>query len=223
MEKADDVVKLIKYAIEATIDSCFQNLDQKINEAIMLGCKIGAATGAEIGADIGAKEAAKAIERERKAFRKQQHDRKFQNTKLLLRNYRRLNEYYNNAVFDKQGAIEADEDFESIMTELGDLEDDDFLAESIKRNFARTKVIMTHVNKMLECYKKMCENSTRIEDARRWRVLYGLYLSENYTTAEEIARKEGIDKRTVYKDVETCANDLMALLFGIGGIKQKMV
>lgn len=213
--ETDEVVRLIKMAIDMAVEKGLKNLDGKIAEAINLGVKIGAATGAE----IGAKAAVEAVEKERKAFRKQQYDKKFQNTKLLLRNYRRLNKYYDNAVFDRDGAMEADEDFESIMDELGGVQDDELLVESIKRNFARTKVIMTHVNKMLGCYREMCQKSSRIEDSRRWRVLDGLYLSADYTTAEEIARKEDIDKRTVYKDVDICANDLMALLFGVGGIK----
>ena len=74
------------------------------------------------------------------------------------------------------------------------------------------------VNKMLECYKIMCERSSRADDARHWRVLENLYIAENYTTAEEIAKQEKIDRRTVYRDVDICAADMTALLFGIGGI-----
>ena len=78
---------------------------------------------------------------------------------------------------------------------------------------------MAHVNKMLECYQIMCERSNRKDDKRHWRVLEGLYLTEDYTTAEEIAKRERIDKRTVYKDIDICAADLTALFFGVGGIE----
>ena len=79
---------------------------------------------------------------------------------------------------------------------------------------------MTHVNKMLDCYQIMCERSSRQDDARHWRVLEGLYLADDYTTAEEIARREHIDKRTVYKDIDVCAADLTALFLRINAPKR---
>ena len=148
--------------------------------------------------------AVKAAERERKKIRQQQYDWKYHNTKLLLRNYRRLNAYYENAVFSTEGAEEADEEI---------------IVESIQKSYATTKIIMTHVNKMLDCYKIMCERSSRPDDARHWRVLEGLYLADSYTTAEAIAQREHIDKRTVYKDIDVCVADLTALFFGVGGIE----
>ena len=67
--------------------------------------------------------------------------------------------------------------------------------------------------------KIMCERSSRPDDARHWRVLEGLYLADSYTTAEAIAQREHIDKRTVYKDIDVCVADLTALFFGVGGIE----
>ena len=105
------------------------------------------------------------------------------------------------------------------MRSMGRPADEEIFVESIQRNYITTKIIMTHVNKMLDCYQIMCERSSRQDDARHWRVLEGLYLTEDYTTAEEIARREHIDKRTVYKDIDVCAADLTALFFGVGGIE----
>lgn len=216
MDKAKEVQALIEAAVNAAFEASMRGIDQKIQAAINLGVTIGAASGAE----IGAKAAVRAVERERKTYRKQQYDWKFHNTKLLLRNYRRLNEYYRNAVFDAEGAAEADEDFEDIMRDMGRTVDEEIFVESIQRNYIATKIIMTHVNKMLDCYHVMCERSARAEDARHWRVLDGLYLAEDYTTAEEISRRENIDKRTVYKDIDICAADLTTLFFGVGGIER---
>ena len=143
-----------------------------------------------------------------------------QDTKLLLRNYRRLNAYYENAIFSIEDAEEADESFEDIMRNMGRPADEEIFVESIQKNYLATRIIMTHVNKMLDCYEIMCERSNRQDDKRHWRVLEGLYLSENYTTAEQIAKQEHIDKRTVYKDINVCAADLTALFFGVGGIER---
>lgn len=214
-QKKDETQAIIEAAVTAAVEASMRGIDEKIQEAINLGVTIGAAAGAEIGAAA----AVKAVERERKNYRKQQYDWKYHNTKLLLRNYRRLNEYYNNAVFSTESAEEADEDFETVMRNMGRPADETIFVESIQKNFIATKIIMTHVNKMLECYKIMCERSSRQDDARHWRVLEGLYIADSYTTAEEIAAQEHIDKRTVYRDVDICAADLTALLFGIGGIE----
>lgn len=216
MTKQEEVKALIEAAVTAAVEASMRGMDEKLQAAVNLGVTVGAAAGAE----VGAKAAVKAVERERKAYRKRQYDWKYQNTKLLLRNYRRLNAYYQNAIFSIEDAEEADESFEDIMRSMGRPADEEIFVESIQKNYLATRIIMTHVNKMLDCYEIMCERSNRQDDKRHWRVLEGLYLSENYTTAEQIAKQEHIDKRTVYKDIDVCAADLTALFFGVGGIER---
>lgn len=216
MTSKEEAKALIEAAVTAAIEASMRELDEKLQAAVNLGVTIGAAAGA----DVGAKAAVKAVERERKAYRKKQYDWKYQNTKLLLRNYRRLNAYYQNAISSIEDAEEADESFEDIMRSMGRPADEEIFVESIQKNYLATRIIMTHVNKMLDCYEIMCERSNRQDDKRHWRVLEGLYLSENYTTAEQIAKQEHIDKRTVYKDIDVCAADLTALFFGVGGIER---
>lgn len=207
---------LIEAAVAVAVEACMKGIDEKIEAAINLGATVGATVGAEAGAAA----ALKASERMRRNYKKQEYDWKHHNTKLLLRNYRRLNEYYRNAVFDTESAVEADEGFEEILRSMsGKTVDEGMLVESIQRNYLYTKIIMTHINKMLDCYKVMCERSVRSEDMRRWRVLDALYLAPECTPAEEIARAEGVDKRTVYRDIDTCADDLTILFFGAGGIE----
>ena len=216
MTKQEEVKALIEAAVTAAVEASMRGMDEKLQAAVNLGVTVGAAAGAE----VGAKAAVKAVERERKAYRKRQYDWKYQNTKLLLRNYRRLNAYYQNAIFSIEDAEEADVSFEDIMRSMGRPADEEIFVESIQKNYLATRIIMTHVNKMLDCYEIMCERSNRQDDKRHWRVLEGLYLSENYTTAEQIAKQEHIDKRTVYKDIDVCAADLTALFFGVGGIER---
>lgn len=215
MKNEAELQALISAAINAAVETSMQNIDNKLQVAINLGVKIGAAAGAE----IGAKAAVRAIRQERKTWKQKSYDWKYHNTKLLLRNYRRLDEYYRNAVFDTSKMQEEDVNFEELMKNLGHAPNEEMFVESIKRNYLITKIIMTHVNKMLDCYKIMCERSSRMEDKRHWRILQGLYISDDYTTAEQIAKQENIDKRTVYKDIDVCATDLTALLFGIAGIE----
>lgn len=216
MTKQEEVKALIEAAVTAAVEVSMRGIDEKLQAAVNLGVTVGAAAGAE----VGAKAAVKAVERERRAYRKRQYDWKYQNTKLLLRNYRRLNAYYQNAIFSIEDAEEADASFEDIMRSMGRPADEEIFVESIQKNYLATRIIMTHVNKMLDCYEIMCKRSNRQDDKRHWRVLEEMYLSKNYTTAEQIARQEHIDKRTVYKDIDVCAADLTALFFGVGGIER---
>ena len=222
-EKEIDVQEIIEAAVLAAHEAGIKGMDEKvqaaINLALPLGIKIGAEIGSKIGAEIGAKTAIEAAERERESYKRQQYDWKYHNTKLLLRNYRRLKKYYENAVFNSDSAGEVDESFESVMRNLGRSASEKIFVESIQKNYITTKIIMTHVDKMLEVYEIMCKHSGRQDDARHWRVLEGLYIAENYTTAEKIASRENIDKRTVYRDIDVCVADLTALFFGVGGIE----
>lgn len=218
-----DIQEMIEAAVLAAHEAGVKGMDEKIqaaiNVALPIGIKIGAEVGSKIGAEMGAAAAIEAMEREQEKYRQKQYDWKYHNTKLLLRNYRRLKKYYENAVFSSEDAEEADESFEEIMRGASRAASEKIFVESIQKNYITTKIIMTHVNKMLEVYEIMCKRSSRQDDARHWRVLEGLYLSEDYTTAEKIAKRENIDKRTVYRDVDICAADLTALLFGVGGIE----
>lgn len=40
------------------------------------------------------------------------------------------------------------------------------------------------------------------------------------TPAEQIASREKIERRTIYKDVDACLSDLSVLFFGIDGLNQ---
>ena len=215
---------IIEDAVKAAYAAGVKSIDEKVQEAVnlgvALGIKIGAEYGAKAGAEAGATAAAKAIERERKKIKKQQYDKRFHNTKLLLRHYRTLNEHYHHAVFDVSRAEQESESFADIMQAMNaSITDDALYIESIKQSCIRTKVIMAHVNKMLECYEIMCERSKRKDDKRHWRILNGLYIAEVAMTADELAQQEHIDKRTVYRDIDMCVADLTALLFGVGGIE----
>ena len=216
-KETEETKALINAAVAAAVEACMRGIDEKIKEAVNLGVTIGAAAGAE----IGAKAAVRAVERERKAYKKVQYDRRFHNTKLLLRHYRTLNEHYKNAIFDTETAREESDDFVEIMELMnGTLGDEELYVESIKQSVLRTKVIMAHVNKMLEIYEGICERSTRSDDARHWRVLRAIYLADEATPAMEVAAQENIDKRTVYKDIDAAVQDLTVLFFGIGGLEK---
>lgn len=214
-KKSSDITEIIQTAVTAAFEVANKNIEDKLAEAVNLGTKIGASVGAE----IGAKAAVKAVEREKKKYREKQYDRRYHNTKLLLRHYRHLNEHFKNAVFETEEATECDETFIDIMEMMSDKGyDEEIYEKSILESSIRTKIIMTHVNRMLEIYGIMCERSDREDDKRHYRVLRAMYIDEPIVTAQIVAERENVDKRTVYRDIDAAIESLTLLLFGISGI-----
>ncbi|WP_293969441.1 hypothetical protein [uncultured Ruminococcus sp.] len=214
-KKGEDLTTIIQTAVTAAFEVANKNIEEKLSKAVELGTKIGAAVGAE----VGAKAAVKAVEREKKKMRDKQYDRRYHNTKLLLRNYRQLNEHFKNAIFEIEQAEEYDESFYDIMEIMSDRGyDDDLYVKSIKESSVRTKIIMTHVNRMLDIYGVMCERSNRADDKRHYRILKAMYLDDTPVTATEVANREGVDKRTVYRDIDAAAACLTTLFYGVNGI-----
>ena len=177
-EKQHEIDRRIEAAIRSAIEAGITDIEEKIRAAIKVGVEVGAAAAAEAAYATASKIAA----RERRKLQSQRKDKRYHDIKLLVRKYRQLNAYYENAVYDEESAAEVDEDLEEIMNIFG--------------------------------------QKYRAEDKRRWRVLHDLYLAEEPSTAEQIASREKIDRRTVYKDIDACLSDLSVLFFGIDGLDQ---
>lgn len=172
---------------------------------------------AEVGAAMGAEKAAAVIESEHRKYRSERFKKQYANTRLLLKHYRSLNTHFSNAIWE--GEVEDESEFVDIMELMNDKGySDTVVIDSIRKSSEKTRVIMRHVNKMLDEYKKQCECSKFGEDMRHWRVIKDLYLAPIRVTADEIAERENINRRTVYKDVDAAIEDLTMLLFGIDGV-----
>ena len=216
MKRDDELTAIIAEAVKAARDACMEDVDEKIAAAVDLGVKIGAAAGAE----IGAKAAIRAVDRERGGIKRAQYDRRLRNTKLLLKNYRTLREHCRNAAYDVSSAAEESDEMSEIMELMNASHKDESLyVESIKQTAIRTGIILAHIDRMLRIYEALCAESGRESDRRRWRILHALYIAEGQATPEELAEEEEIDKRTVYRDIDACADDLAVLFFGIDGIR----
>lgn len=150
---------------------------------------------------------------------KAKFDKRYKNTKLLLEHYRDFSDYGERAIY--RIYEELDEDIVDIIELMeGRRSDSDGRIESIERGVMRTKVIMNHVNTMLEVYRKSCEQSPYNEEKRRWRVIEGLYLNKVPKSVQEIAEEEFVNERTVYKDIKAACKRLTALIFGIDGFER---
>lgn len=117
-------------------------------------------------------------ERNRKAVK----DKRLHNTKLLLQNYHCFVEHSKSAVYEASQLSE-DDDFEELMEELMSQSDGRVrvpVVRSIQESAAHTRIIVQHIDRMLEYYKFRCEHSKRVEEMRRYRTIYDLYIIAIY-------------------------------------------
>lgn len=141
-----------------------------------------------------AKAAAAEVLNRRENILQEEFDIRYQDVKLLMKNYRKLRTYY-----DKMSPETLE-------------------VNAICSMRRKTGLMMSHVDKMLTAYKVLCENSEIPEESRRWEVLYLRYMSKERMNLREIADKLHINKRTLYRDTDRAMEDMAVLLFGIEAI-----
>ena len=174
----------------------------------------------KLAAKAGAEAALEKLERERQKQFKGRYDKRLRNTKLLLKNYKLFKRHLKNAIYNAS-QIEEDNAIDILDLMWDPLNSHDMIVESIKKSAVRTKVIIEHIDSMLEIYEMLCLQSKKPEDIRRWRVLQSMYLLDEDTSIDDIAFREDIDSRTVYRDIDTSCDKLAALIFGVDFVVSK--
>ena len=148
-------------------------------------------------------------------------DARLHNTRLLLKNYRQLKLHFEEALFDfdEEHAENAPGAIWEIMSAHYDREA--AFIDSIWRSAARTGVMISHVDRMLDLFKTACERSGRESDRRQWRILHARYLGDTPKSMQQIADEEHIHKRTAEKDLDNATQAVSALLFGLDGVANR--
>lgn len=73
----------------------------------------------------------------------------------------------------------------------------------------------------MDLYKVYCTTIGTAEDERRWRIINGLYISDERKSVKELAQAEGVVERTIYKDIDIACERIAALMFGVDGLKRR--
>lgn len=169
------------------------------------------------GIEIGIRAAMDYLAEEKEKARKSRYDRRLRNTRLLLKNYRSFKKHIQGAIYNTKQAKESAIDILDGLDER--MLSDNLYVEGIKESQQRTIIILNHVEEMLRYYRIACKQSNKDEELRRYRVIMAMYIDDKKKTANEIAEKENIEVRTVYKDISNAIKTLSALIFGIDSIK----
>ena len=169
------------------------------------------------GVDAGIRAGIEYIDEEKKRARKDRYDRRLHNTRLLLKNYRLFKKHAQGAIYSAKQARE------SAIDVLDGLDtytfNDNLYIESIRTSQQRTLVILEHLAHMMRYYKIDCTENGNPEDLRRYNVVMATYINEPKMSPDEIAGTFGIDRRTIYKDINAALKPLTALFFGIDSLK----
>ena len=173
----------------------------------------------EKGIAMGVQAAMDYLEEERIKSQKGRYDRRLHNTRLLLKNYRLFKKHAEGAIYNAQQVKESAVD---ILDGLDDamISDKAYVA-GIKKSQEHTVIVLHHVEEMLNFYRISCEQSGKPEETRRYRVIMQMYINPQKMTAQQIAEKEGIEERTVYKDITAAVKPISALIFGIDSLRLK--
>lgn len=169
----------------------------------------------EKAAEAGAKAGIEKYEEEVKKHQKERGDKRYHNTKLLLRNYRMLQVNAENSIF---GRSQMQESAADILESMMNLYNDEVVVESIKNSATRTAIIVSHVKTMIDMYQICCERSQNELDQRRFDIIYGLYVAEEKITRKELMNKWHISTDTTYQDEKIAIERLSALIFGVDGL-----
>lgn len=174
------------------------------------------------GVEAGVKAGAEYIEGQRCQAKKDRYDRRLHNTRLLLKNYRRFRAHVNEGVSSEKKPS-GKRPTESAISILDDLDEfsyrDGLYIESIKRSQERTAIILRHIDKMMEYYRIDCDLNGTEEATRRYKVVMASYINDPKPTPQEIAETFGIERRTIYRDINIAMKHLTALIFGIDGLR----
>lgn len=169
-------------------------------------------------AEVAAEKAINTYQQEHKAAEKEREKRVLNSAKTLMQNYRRFKAMTYKAVYDYERVT--DDTLKEVMELMnGNFRSKEFEILSIKEKSIRTKMILDHVDTMLEVYKKQCDLATDPEESRRYRVIEGLYLDEEPKTVLELAEEENVTERTIFRDRDVAFKRLAILFFGIDGLR----
>lgn len=172
---------------------------------------------AKLAAEIASKTALDVYTKQKEKEKKHRKDRRLRDTKRLMRSYREIKIHAGDAIASLAEVVNEDYEFFKCLMEDSDTID----VGAIVRSKARSAIMLTHIDAMLQAYEVICFNSKKPEDQRRFRVLEAMYLKDEPVPVKDIAEVENIDVRTVYKDLDAACEKMSALLFGIQWIERE--
>lgn len=174
------------------------------------------------GVDIATTNAVNIMEEKKAKRKKHIYDNRLNNTKLLMKNYRRFKEAISNAVFS-----ESDLDTMTVGEVLSKIEDLDLstssevIVESILKSKKKTEIILSHIDKVLKRYFKKVENSKdeRLKERVKMFKMYYIDEKNENITYEEMSTIFHMSSKQINRNITRVSSDISILLFGFDGLE----
>ena len=172
----------------------------------------------KLSAETGAKTAIEHVDKEQAKRKRLSAERRVEDTKQLLRNFRIFAGIAEQAVYTISTPEMYRAELEALMTP-GRYES--IVVESIKENALRSEIMCAHIRAAMQSMQRHFEKFGTRTDRRRWRVTYKLYISmdEPRMTAQEIAEEEGLaDESSIYRDFNEFCKIAVKYIFGVSAV-----
>lgn len=192
--------------------------DKETIEYVQASIEAGIVKGVEI-----ATQNAVNIMEDRKSKRKKHiFDNRLNNTKLLMKNYRRFKEAINNAVFS-----ESDLDTMTVGDVLSKIDDLDVttssevIVESILKSKKKTEIILSHIDRILKKYFEKVEKSKDESLKERVNMFKKYYIDEESDgiTYNEMSIIFHMSTKQINRNILRVIDDLSTRIFGFDGLE----
>ena len=172
------------------------------------------------GVAKGVKQGIEQYKNEEKLKEQITFDIKIKNTRLLLKNYRRFEKAFNQAVVTEKDLENATVD--EILDKLYCTSYDEVtVVQSILISKKRTEIIMSHIKKIINFYIFDADNSKNDEKRRRAHILEDLYIKgKTQPSMSVLAKRYHISERQVHRDKNVAIEEVAVFMFGIDGIRK---
>lgn len=159
-----------------------------------------------------------AFRNEEKKARNKKVNRNLHNTRKLLESYRTLKNDLQHSDYETEDA-QRELRFKCVedLMEPGETSMDEVMAKEISRlqeNAWRKR----QIERAIELLKEDCSRPGEPEAMRKYRVIMGLYIQDEKMDYAELAEKENVVERTIYRDASDACKMLAPYLFSVDAI-----
>lgn len=147
-------------------------------------------------------------------------DIKLKNTRLLLKNYRKFENFCNRATVSEKELESAT--VEEIMDKLYcSAYDEVTIVQGILASKKRTEIIMAHIKKIINFYIFDADNCKNDEKRRRAHILEDLYIKGKKQPAMSVlSSRYHISERQAHRDKNIAIEEVAVFMFGVDGIRK---
>lgn len=167
---------------------------------------------------IAASVAADCFKKEKKKDIRNEQRELIKRTKAQLKSYRKVKaQIQSERTFTETEKAEYRWKFvEDLVGNADDIvSESDRIIQDEEKRMQENLYSINRIENALELYQKECETSKRDEEKRRCRVIYDMYVADDPCDAQEIAQKENISVKSVYRDIEIACSILAIYLYGV--------